>query len=98
MRSDGICFYPRCLDPRSRGMSGMNGASMAERILVIDDEESNIHVLSSMLGQQGFEIASATEGEQALRSIAARPPDLVLLDVLMPGIDGFEVCRRIREH
>jgi two-component system sensor histidine kinase/response regulator len=79
-------------------MSTMSAGSPSERILVIDDQEANIHVLSTMLGQQGFEINAATDGEDALRQIASRPPDLVLLDVLMPGIDGFEVCRRIRER
>jgi two-component system, sensor histidine kinase and response regulator len=79
-------------------MSATGSGSPSERILVIDDQEANIHVLSTMLGQQGFEIIAATDGEDALRRIEARPPDLVLLDVLMPGIDGFEVCRRIREH
>jgi len=79
-------------------MSGLVQSGRPERILVIDDQAANITVLSTMLGQQGFEIAGATDGEEALRLLAARCPDLVLLDVLMPGIDGFEVCRRIREH
>lgn len=79
-------------------MSTVGSNSTAQRILVIDDQEANIQVLSSMLGQLGFEIVSATEGEQALQRLAARPADLILLDVLMPGIDGFEVCRRIREQ
>jgi two-component system, sensor histidine kinase and response regulator len=79
-------------------MSTLNSGSPPERILVIDDQETNVHVLGTMLGQQGFEIVAATDGEDALRQIGARPPDLVLLDVLMPGIDGFEVCRRIRER
>ncbi|MEO6567557.1 MAG: hybrid sensor histidine kinase/response regulator, partial [Opitutaceae bacterium] len=79
-------------------MTAMISASVSERILVIDDQAANIHVLSTMLGQQGFEIITATNGEEALRLLAARSPDLVLLDVLMPGIDGFEVCRRVREN
>jgi two-component system, sensor histidine kinase and response regulator len=79
-------------------MSTSSAGSAPERILVIDDQASNIQVLSTMLGQQGFEITGATDGEDALRRVSARAPDLVLLDVLMPGIDGFEVCRRIREH
>lgn len=70
----------------------------AQRILVVDDQEANIQVLSTMLRQLGFETLTATDGEQALQQLAARPVDLVLLDVLMPGIDGFEVCRRIRER
>jgi two-component system sensor histidine kinase/response regulator len=70
----------------------------APRVLVVDDQEANVQVLGAMLGQAGFEIVAATDGEQALRRTATRPPDLVLLDVMMPGIDGFEVCRRIHEQ
>jgi two-component system, sensor histidine kinase and response regulator len=76
----------------------MTPTTATPRLLVVDDQEANIHVLGTMLGQLGFEVVSATDGEQALRHIATRPPDLVLLDVLMPGLDGFEVCRRIREQ
>lgn len=65
------------------------------RILVVDDQESNLQILGSMLGRMGFDIVPALDGEQALRRLGARPVDLILLDVLMPGLDGFEVCRRI---
>lgn len=71
--------------------------SSAARILVVDDEESNVQVVGNILGSLGFEIQAATSGEQALRRMAARPPDLVLLDLLMPGMDGLEVCRRLQE-
>jgi two-component system sensor histidine kinase/response regulator len=66
------------------------------RILVVDDQEANVQVLGGMLGQLGFEIVPVISGEQALRRLAAHPADLILLDVLMPEMDGFEVCRRIR--
>jgi len=62
----------------------------------VDDQETNVQVLGSMLGQLGFEIVPVTSGEDALKRLAARPADLILLDVLMPGLDGFEVCRQIR--
>lgn len=68
------------------------------RILVVDDQESNVRVVGNILGELGFTIVPATSGEQALRRLAAKAPDLVLLDVLMPGMDGFEVCKRIREQ
>jgi two-component system sensor histidine kinase/response regulator len=74
----------------------MNSESITARILVVDDQESNVQVLGDMLSQLGFEIVPVTDGEHALRRLIARPADLVLLDVLMPGLDGFEVCRRIR--
>lgn len=66
------------------------------RILVVDDQESNVQVVGTILGELGFEITAATSGEQALRRFTARPPDLILLDLLMPDMDGLEVCRRIR--
>lgn len=65
------------------------------RILVVDDQETNVQVIGNMLGQLGFEIVPVTSGEQALRRLSAHPADLILLDVLMPGMDGFEVCSRI---
>lgn len=67
-------------------------------LLVVDDQESNIQVIGAALGQLGFEILPATGGAQAFQRLAIRRPDLILLDLLMPEIDGFEVCRRIREN
>jgi two-component system sensor histidine kinase/response regulator len=67
-------------------------------LLVVDDQESNIQVIGAALGQLGFEIVPATGGVQALQRLAVRRPDLILLDLLMPQMDGFEVCRRIREN
>jgi two-component system, sensor histidine kinase and response regulator len=74
----------------------MSPTPASTRILVVDDQETNVQVLGSMLGQLGFEIVPVTSGEDALKRLAARPADLILLDVLMPGLDGFEVCRQIR--
>lgn len=66
------------------------------RILVVDDQEANVRVLGAMLAKCGFETVPVTRGEDALRSIVSERVDLVLLDALMPGMDGFEVCRQIR--
>jgi two-component system, sensor histidine kinase and response regulator len=66
------------------------------RILVVDDQETNLKVVGEILGQFGFDIVLAGDGEQALRRLERQAVDLVLLDVLMPGHDGFEVCRMIR--
>lgn len=68
------------------------------RILIVDDQETNLQILGSILVKLGYEIVPASSGEQALRRLNARPPDLVLLDIMMPGMDGFEVCQRIRQH
>jgi len=71
---------------------------MAQRILVVDDTPQNVKLFTDLLTAKGYEVTSATNGEQALESIARQPPDLVLLDIMMPGINGYEVCRKIREN
>jgi two-component system sensor histidine kinase/response regulator len=68
----------------------------SERILVVDDQEVNVNALVGMLEPLGFEIVPVTSGEQALQRVSASSPDLILLDVMMPEMDGFEVCHRIR--
>lgn len=65
-------------------------------IMVVDDEPENLEVLGRMLRFRGCRLALFPSGESALRAAAAQPPDLVLLDILMPGLDGFEVCRRMK--
>jgi adenylate cyclase len=71
---------------------------MAQRILVVDDTPQNIKLLGDLLNAKGYEVTTAANGEQALDSIARQPPDLVLLDIMMPGLSGYDVCRRIREN
>jgi class 3 adenylate cyclase/CheY-like chemotaxis protein len=66
------------------------------RILVVDDAPANVKLLEDLLGFQGYEVEAATSGEEALAAIRERSPDLVLLDVLMPGLSGYDVCRAIR--
>jgi len=66
------------------------------RVLVVEDEESYRQALSSGLRQEGFEVEVAPDGIEALRLFAERPPDIVLLDMLLPGMHGMEVCRRMR--
>ena len=66
------------------------------RILVVDDTAANVRLLEAVLGPEGYEVLSAASGPEALEAVAAREPDVVLLDVLMPGMDGDEVCRRLR--
>ncbi len=67
-------------------------------ILVVDDDPRNVRLLRMMLGAQGYVVLTAQDGETALSRIAEDAVDLILLDVMMPGLDGFEVCRRIRAH
>jgi DNA-binding NtrC family response regulator len=66
------------------------------RILVVDDHPSNLKAIRSKLGAEGHEILEATNGEEAVEKFEAERPDLVLLDIMMPGMDGYEVCARIK--
>jgi signal transduction histidine kinase len=67
-------------------------------ILIVDDTPANLDALSTVLSDVGYEIAIATSGEKALQLLQRRSPDLILLDVRMPGIDGFETCDRIKSN
>lgn len=68
------------------------------RLLVVDDEPNILELLSASLRFAGFDVATATNGNEALRVAATYRPDLVVLDVMMPGLDGFEVVRRMRKE
>jgi len=70
--------------------------SVPARILVVDDTPANIKLLGDLLAARGYAVSTAASGEEGLAKIAAEQPDLVLLDVMMPGISGYEVCKRIR--
>jgi adenylate cyclase len=66
-------------------------------VLVVDDLAPNVRLLEAVLSPKGFRVATASSGQEALDVLGKQHPDLVLLDILMPGMDGYEVCRRIRE-
>ncbi len=68
------------------------------RILVVDDEASNLRLLGTLLSEEGFNVSVSRSGEEALEQIESNPPNLLLLDVVMPGLSGYEVCQRIRER
>ena len=71
---------------------------MSERILLVDDKPQNRRLIEAMLVPYGYAISSASSGEEALQLTVDNPPDLILLDVVMPGLSGYEVCRRIRAN
>ncbi len=71
---------------------------MRNRVLIVDDEPNIVTALEFLLQQSGFEVAVAPNGEEGLRRVETFAPDLVLLDVMMPRISGYEVCRRMRER
>src|SRR3954453_20504249 len=67
-----------------------------ETVLVVDDLPQNVRLLEAILAPRGYRVASANSGSEALEHVAAEPIDLVLLDILMPGMDGYAVCRALR--
>ena len=66
-------------------------------ILIVDDEPSILRFVGAGLRAEGFKVTEAADGEQAIQAVEETMPDLVMLDIRMPKMDGFEVCRRIRE-
>ncbi|MGO8765541.1 MAG: response regulator [Limisphaerales bacterium] len=74
------------------------GDSPQARILVVDDQPTNIQIVAAVLGGLGHEIIAASDGVTALKKIKLAAPDLILLDVLMPQMDGYEICRRLKEN
>lgn len=71
---------------------------MTTRLLMIDDDEKLVALVREYLLPQGFEVGCALDGSKGLEALAAGSPDLVILDLMLPGIDGLEVCRRIRRQ
>jgi two-component system response regulator RegX3 len=71
--------------------------STPARILVVDDEESILQFVSYNLRKEGYDVTTAADGDTALALAADTPFDLVVLDIMLPGTDGYEVCRRLRE-
>lgn len=73
-------------------------SSKIQKILLVDDEPTNIQVLHGILEADGYDFVFATDGEEALTQAIQQNPDIVLLDVMMPKIDGYEVCRRLKDE
>jgi two-component system, OmpR family, response regulator MprA len=69
---------------------------MASRILVVDDDVKITSFLRRSLALEGYDVTIANSGDESLRSVAEQAPDLMILDIMMPGVDGVEVCRRVR--
>jgi DNA-binding response OmpR family regulator len=70
---------------------------MAEKILIIDDEEATVNLIGMLLERREFEVIKAYRAEEGLRKAYKYQPDLILLDIMMPDMDGWEVCQRLRE-
>ncbi|MEL6894104.1 MAG: response regulator, partial [Actinomycetota bacterium] len=71
---------------------------MSQRILVVEDDRTIALAIVERLRAEGFEAESVADGVEAIELVERRPPDLVVLDLMLPGIDGIEVCRRLQHH
>ena len=71
---------------------------MSKRILVVEDQDDNRRILRDLLTASGYELIEAVDGEQGLTSAEQERPDLILMDIQLPGIDGYEVTRRIKAN
>src|SRR5204863_5191450 len=76
----------------------LNSSNGAAKILVVDDLPENVRLLEAVLAPRGYEVVSAHSGAEALELVEAEEPDLILLDVVMPGMDGYAVCEQLREN
>ncbi len=68
------------------------------KILVVDDEIYIVHILDFSLGIEGYEVMTALDGEQALAKVAQDKPDLIVLDIMMPKLDGYETCKALKSN
>jgi len=83
-------------NPAASAAARAPAAAAPAKVLVVDDTPQNVKLLADVLGAKGFVAITAFSGEEGLAKVAAERPDLVLLDVMMPGISGYDVCRRLR--
>lgn len=66
-------------------------------ILIADDEPHIVDLIKLSIGEEDYELLEASDGKEVLKIVAKKKPDLILLDIMMPGLDGYEVCRRLRQ-
>lgn len=71
---------------------------MKKKVLIVDDEPNIIVPLQFLMEQNGYRVMVAATGEEAMETVAMRKPDLILLDIMLPGVDGYQVCQNIREN
>jgi DNA-binding response OmpR family regulator len=73
-------------------------SAMSRTILIVEDEPNIVVPLQFTLEQKGYQVVVAATGEEALAVVETQPPDLILLDIMLPGIDGYEVCQKVRDN
>ncbi len=77
-------------------LSGGERSKLSAKVLIVDDEIDSLKLIGLLLESKGYQIVAAQNGERAIEKALQEPPDLVILDVMMPGMSGYEVCRRLR--
>src|SRR5580704_15593037 len=82
----------------SDGSGGTRFVAAKPRVLIVDDTPANLTLLSDLLLQRGYDVAVATNGLRALALAEVKPPDVIMLDVTMPELDGFEACRALKAN
>ena len=70
--------------------------NMKYTVLIVDDDEKNVRLIRLILSKEEYQVVSACSGSEALEMVDEKRPDIILLDIMMPGIDGFEVCKRLK--
>jgi len=70
---------------------------MPYSVLVVDDNDMNLMLIAKILELEGYQVASARNGREAIQSVVAKMPDLAILDVMMPDMDGYELCQKLRQ-
>ncbi len=79
-------------------MSNVSAIPHSGTILAVDDERTSLKLLTTVLAAEGYQVQASINGIEAIASVEQTPPDLILLDIVMPDVDGFEVCRRLKAH
>lgn len=79
-------------------MKFFGGFTVGKKVLVVDDEKNIVTIIAFNLKKEGYEVVTASDGEEGIRKTFEEKPDLILLDIMMPKVDGYEACRKIREH
>lgn len=80
------------------GMRSLQVVPRLPRLLIVDDNAQNVELLTALMQAEGYEVASAADGLEALAQVGVQPPDLILLDIRLPGLDGYAVCRRLKQE